>query len=87
VTSLGLIAYHLFAVWHGDHRLERKYGQAFRDLKARTSVIPGLAILQKRQQLRPQEFFRWAYLGVFSYVLILYAFHPQMVSAASRVAW
>jgi Predicted membrane protein len=87
VTSLGLIAYHLFAVWHGDHRLERKYGQAFRDLKARTSVIPGLAILQKRQQLRPREFLRWAYLGVFSFVLILYAFHPQMVSAASQVAW
>ncbi|MEN9202275.1 MAG: NnrU family protein [Thermostichus sp. DG_1_6_bins_120] len=87
VTSLGLIAYHLFAVWHGDHRLERKYGQAFRELKARTSVIPGLAILQKRQQLRLREFLRWAYLGVFSFVLILYAFHTQMVSAASRVAW
>ncbi|MEN9220904.1 MAG: NnrU family protein [Thermostichus sp. BF3_bins_97] len=87
VASVGLIAYHLFAVWHGDHRLERKYGQSFRELKARTSVIPGLAILQKRQQLRPQEFFRWAYLGVFSFVLILYAFHTQMVSAASRVAW
>ncbi|MCJ2543637.1 NnrU family protein [Thermostichus vulcanus] len=87
VTSVGLIAYHLFAVWHGDHRLERKYGQSFRELKARTSVIPGLAILQKRQQLRPREFFRWAYLGVFSFVLILYAFHTQMVSAASRVAW
>ncbi|MFQ3612731.1 MAG: NnrU family protein [Cyanobacteriota bacterium] len=87
VASVGLIAYHLFAVWHGDHRLERKYGQSFRELKARTSVIPGLAILQKRQQLHPREFFRWAYLGVFSFVLILYAFHTQMVSAASRVAW
>ncbi|MGQ9837657.1 MAG: NnrU family protein [Cyanobacteriota bacterium] len=87
VTSVGLIAYHLFAVWHGDHRLERKYGQSFRELKARTSVIPGLAILQKRQQLRPREFFRWAYLGVFSFVLILYAFHTPMLSAASRVAW
>ncbi|MFT0788852.1 NnrU family protein [Synechococcus sp. H55.10] len=87
VTSLGLVAYHLFAVWHGDHRLERKYGQAFRDLKARTSVIPGLAILQRRQHLQPREFLRWAYLGVFSFVVILYAFHPQMVSAASQIAW
>ncbi len=87
VTSLGLIAYHLFAVWHGDYRLERKYGQAFRDLKARTSVIPGLAIWQKRQQLRLGEFCRWAYLGVLGFVGILYVLHPQMVSAASRVAW
>lgn len=87
VTSLALVAYHLFAVWHGDYRLERKYGHAFRDLKARTSVIPGLAILQGRQQLYPREFLRWAYLGVLSFVVILYAFHPQLVSAASRVAW
>lgn len=29
LTSVGLIAHHLFAVWHGDRRWERKYGSAF----------------------------------------------------------
>lgn len=87
VTSLGLIAYHLFGVWHGDHRLERKYGQAFRDLKERTTLIPGLAIWQGKQPWRPQEFLRWSYVGVLSFVIILYTLHPQMVAAASRVAW
>lgn len=87
VTSIGLIAYHLFAVRHGDHRLERKYGQGFRELKQRTSVFPGLAIWQGRQPWRPQEFLRWAYVGVLSFVIILYSLHPQMVAAASRVTW
>ncbi len=29
VTSFGLIAHHLFAVWHGDRRLLARYGTAF----------------------------------------------------------
>jgi uncharacterized membrane protein len=87
VTSIGLIAYHLFAVWHGDLRLERKYGQAFRDLRQRTSVLPFLAMVQGRQHFDVREYFRWAYGGVLSFVIIFYVFHPQMISAASRVAW
>jgi hypothetical protein len=27
VTSLGLMAHHLFGCWHGDFRLKRKYGE------------------------------------------------------------
>ena len=27
VTSLGLMAHHLFGCWHGDYRLKRKYGE------------------------------------------------------------
>lgn len=27
VTSLGLMAHHLFGVWHGDKRLRDKYGE------------------------------------------------------------
>lgn len=87
VTSIALIAYHLFAVWHGDYRLQRKYGQAFQELRARTSVLPFLAILTGKQPFRPQEFLGWAYAGVLSFVIILYYFHSQMVTAASRVAW
>ncbi len=87
LTSLGLIAHHGFGVWHGDYRLERKYGQAFLDLKARTSVIPFVAILKRQQPFRPQEFIRWAYVGVFSFVIILYGVHSQMINAASQVPW
>ncbi|MEL7476333.1 MAG: NnrU family protein, partial [Cyanobacteria bacterium J06555_12] len=35
VTSLGLIAHHLFAVWHGDRRLHARYGDAFLKAKER----------------------------------------------------
>ncbi len=87
LTSVGLIGYHLFAVWHGDYRLERKYGQSFLELKARTSVIPFVALLRGQQPFRPQEFIRWAYVGVFSFVIILYGIHSQMINAASRVSW
>ncbi len=87
VTSMALIAYHLFGVWHGDYRLERKYGQAFRDLQQRTSVIPFVAIVQGRQSWQPREFMRWAYVGVLSFVMIIYGLHGQMIAAAGRVPW
>jgi uncharacterized membrane protein len=51
LTSLGLIAHHLFAVWHGDRRLEDRYGEAFLKIKERTSVVPFLAIIDGRQSL------------------------------------
>ena len=40
VTCVGLIGHHLFAVWHGDRRLRARFGNAFEDLKASTSVVP-----------------------------------------------
>jgi zeta-carotene isomerase len=30
VTSLGLLAHHLFGCWHGDRRLKNKYGEVGR---------------------------------------------------------
>jgi uncharacterized membrane protein len=45
-TSLGLIGYHLFAVWHGDRRLKIRYGDAFEAVKAQTSILPFWAILE-----------------------------------------
>ncbi|WP_173362911.1 NnrU family protein [Gloeothece verrucosa] len=78
VTSLGLIAHHLFAVWHGDHRLEQRYGEAFRAVKERTSVIPFLAVLDGRQTLKWEEFVRPAYLGVLGFVVLLWWGHPWL---------
>lgn len=80
ITSLGLIGHHLFAVWHGDRRLEKRYGDAFLKVKERTSVIPFLAILEGRQTLNLQEFFKPAYLGVSLFVLLFWWLHTWLIT-------
>lgn len=87
VTSLGLIAHHLFAVWHGDRRLTKRYSEAFLQVKERTSIIPGLAILDGRQKLVWQEFLRPAYAGVALFVLLFWWLHPWLMVATSRVSF
>jgi uncharacterized membrane protein len=79
VTSAGLIVHHLFAVWHGDRRWGSRYGEAFEAVKARTSVIPFVAIAQGRQELKWQEFLKPAYVGVTAFVLGFWWFHPTMI--------
>ncbi|CAI7754877.1 unnamed protein product, partial [Closterium sp. NIES-53] len=67
VTSLGLCLHHLFGVWHGDQRLDKKYGEAFDEVRKRTSIVPFAAILDGRQQLPPdyyKEFLRVPYLAI-----------------------
>src|ERR687886_1293009 len=85
LTSVGLILHHLFAVWHGDRRTQARYGEAFEMAKARTSVIPFLAILQGRQTLKVQEFVRPAYLGVTVFILLLWWAHPLLIAATGKV--
>jgi len=63
-TCAGLIAHHLFAVWNGDRRLARRFGAAFEELRATTSVLPFQAVLEGRQQLVAAEFLRPAQLGI-----------------------
>ena len=87
VTSLGLIAHHLFAVWHGDRRWQQKYGEAFAKVKARTSVIPFLAIIDGRQTLKWQEFLRPAYLGVAAFVWLVWWGHPWLMQVTAKVYW
>lgn len=87
LTSIGLVLHHLFAVWHGDKRLLARYGEAFEAVKARTSVMPFLAIWQKRQALEWREFLRPAYLGVTGFILLLWWAHPLLIQATSRVQW
>ncbi len=87
VTSLGLIAHHLFAVWHGDRRLQQKYGAAFTKVKQRTSVIPFVAIIDGRQSLKLREFLRPAYAGVLGFVWLLWWGHPWLMSITSEVSW
>jgi len=87
VTSLGLVLHHLFGVWHGDRRLGYRYGEAFVQVKQRTSIIPFLAVLDGRQSLEWQEFLRPAYLGVTGFILLLWWAHPLLMQATSHVNW
>ncbi len=86
-TSIGLVAYHLFGVWHGDRRLALRYGSSFASLMAQTSVIPFLAILQGRQTLQWQEFLKPAYAGIVLFVLLIWWAHPLMIRAAMNIHW
>lgn len=87
VTSLGLIAHHLFGVWHGDRRLKQRYGESFLAVKQRTSVIPFQAVLDGRQSLKWSEFARPAYLGVLIFVLLLWWGHPWLIKMTSNIYW
>ncbi|MEM7553408.1 MAG: NnrU family protein [Cyanobacteria bacterium P01_A01_bin.84] len=85
VTCFGLILHHLFGVWHGDKRLSDRYGEAFEKVKARTSIIPFLAIIEGRQSIEWQEFLRPAYLGVVIFVLLFWWSHPLLIQATSKI--
>ncbi|MDC0834202.1 NnrU family protein [Geitlerinema sp. CS-897] len=87
VTSLGLIAHHLFAVWHGDRRLAARFGDAFESVKSRTSIVPFLAIVQGRQSLNAGEFLRPAYLGTTIFVLGFWWAHPWLLRVTGNIPW
>lgn len=76
VTSIGLMLHHLFGVWHGDRRLEKRYGEAFLKVKERTSIVPFAAIIQGKQKFYWLEFLKPAYIGVIATVLIFRWLHP-----------
>ncbi|KAM3750499.1 hypothetical protein ACB098_04G041000 [Castanea mollissima] len=89
-ASLGLIGHHLFGVWNGDRRLAIRYGEAFEDVKRRTSVIPFAAILDGRQKLPKdyyKEFIRVPYLTITALTLGAYFAHPLMQAASFRLHW
>jgi zeta-carotene isomerase len=90
VTSLGLMAHHLFGVWHGDRRLSAQYGSAFDAVKARTSVVPFAAIMDGRQKLPSdyyKEFLRAPYAAVTLFTLGAYFAHPLMQQASYALHW
>lgn len=87
MTSVGLVVYHLFGVWHGDRRLQTRYGDSFVALKHRTSVFPFWAVLHHQQALKWQEFIRPAYLGVAAFVLLAWWAHPLLIRVSSIIDW
>ncbi|MEG3911552.1 NnrU family protein [Microcoleus sp. w1-18aA5] len=87
VTSIGLVLHHLFGVWHGDRRLQARFGDSFETIKSRTSIIPFLAILQKRQTLDLLEFLRPSYLGVVIFTGLLWEIHPFLMRVTRNIYW
>ncbi|MEG4026763.1 MULTISPECIES: NnrU family protein [unclassified Microcoleus] len=87
VTSIGLVLHHLFGVWHGDSRLQARFGESFETIKSRTSIMPFLAILQKRQTLDLLEFLRPSYLGVVIFTGLLWEIHPFLMRVTRNIYW
>lgn len=87
VTSIGLVLHHLFGVWHGDKRLQARFGESFETIKSRTSIIPFLAILQKRQTLDLLEFLRPSYVGVLLFTGLLWEIHPFLMRVTRNIYW
>ncbi|MEG4197099.1 NnrU family protein [Microcoleus sp. Pol12A5] len=87
VTSIGLVLHHLFGVWHGDRRLQARFGESFETIKSRTSIMPFLAILQKRQTLDLLEFLRPSYLGVVIFTGMLWEIHPFLMRVTRNIYW
>jgi uncharacterized membrane protein len=82
-TCAGLIAHHLFAIWNGDRRLSNRFGAAFEELRASTSVIPFRAVVDGRQQLQLKEFLRPAQLGIAIAVGVFWWAHRFIGSGAT----
>ena len=75
ITSLGLISHHLFAIWHGDKRLEVKFGDEFYKFKNSTSIIPFAAIIGGRQQIKVKEFIKFSQLGILIAIAVIWWAH------------
>ena len=84
VTSIGLICHHLFAIWHGDKRLEFKFGEDFYKFRESTSVIPFLAIIDGRQVFKFREYFKLSQLGILIAIIIIWTSHKYINIAVTQ---
>jgi len=87
VTSIGLVLHHLFGVWHGDRRLQARFGESFETIKSRTSIFPFLAVWQKRQTLDLLEFLKPSYLGIAIFIGVLWKIHPFLMRVTGNIYW
>jgi len=78
VTSLGLILHHIFAIWHGDKRLETKFRGEFYKFKESTSIIPFMAIIEGRQTFKIKEFLKLSQLGIVIAIAVLWWSHQYI---------
>ncbi len=84
VTSFGLICHHLFAIWHGDKRLEFKFGEDFYKFRESTSVIPFLAIIEGRQVFKIKEYFKLSQLGILIAIIVIWTSHKYINIAVTQ---
>ncbi len=84
ITSLGLICHHLFAIWHGDKRLEFKFGEEFYKFRESTSVIPFVAIIEGRQVFKLKEYFKLSQLGILIAILVIWSSHKYINIAVTQ---
>jgi len=84
VTSFGLICHHLFAIWHGDKRLEYKFGEDFYKFRESTSVIPFLAIIEGRQVFKLREYFKLSQLGILIAIIVIWTSHKYINIAVTQ---
>ena len=84
VTSFGLICHHLFAIWHGDKRLEFKFGEEFYKFRESTSVIPFLAIIEGRQVFKFREYFKLSQLGILIAIIVIWTSHKYINIAVTQ---
>ena len=84
VTSFGLICHHLFAIWHGDKRLEFKFGEDFYKFRESTSVIPFLAIIEGRQVFKFREYFKLSQLGILIAIIVIWSSHKYINLAVTQ---
>ena len=78
ITSIGLILHHLFAIWHGDRRLAKKFGEEFNRYEKSTSIIPFKAIFEGRQEFKIQEFFKFSQLGILIAIGVIWWSHQYI---------
>jgi len=84
ITSFGLICHHLFAIWHGDKRLEFKFGEDFYKFRESTSVIPFLAIIEGRQVFKFREYFKLSQLGILIAIIVIWTSHKYINIAVTQ---
>ena len=84
VTSLGLIFHHLFAIWHGDKRLEFKFGEEFYKFRESTSIIPFLAIIEGRQVFKFREYFKLSQIGILIAIIVIWTSHKYINIAVTQ---
>eukprot|EP00668_Euglena_longa_P035562 GGOE01045689.1.p1 GENE.GGOE01045689.1~~GGOE01045689.1.p1 ORF type:complete len:305 (-),score=101.28 GGOE01045689.1:250-1164(-) len=90
LASIALLTHHVFGCWHSDRRLAAKYGDAFYEVKNRTSVFPFLAILEGRQRLPHncwREFLQAPHFAIAVTTIATYFAHPLMQRYGNSLPW
>jgi zeta-carotene isomerase len=90
LTMALLVGHHVFASWNGDRRYEAFFGPQVwtEQVRARTSVVPFVAVWEGRQILPPdyyKELLRGPYFLIAAGTLGAYLAHPYMQAGAAMV--